>query len=213
MYSNRPQIAINTPALWDERTRLPAALKMRCASALNAFVGDLACRLTNRVQITSDGLAAYREAIAKAFGREVDFAQLIKEYATIEDGGYARYSPGQVVSVTSEQVCGSPIPEDVSTSFIERQNLTVRMAMRRFTRLTNGFSKRLQNHKYAVALHYFHYNFIRIHKSIETTPAVAAEVTNQEWTMLDFVRKLEAEERRIGGRISDYKAAASSKIG
>ena len=178
----------------------------RTGECANAFVGDLAARLNNRVQITSDGFSAYRAAIAKAFGNDVDYAMLVKQYETY-DAGFARYSPGKVVAITSEHVCGTPIKEDVSTSFIERQNLTVRMSMRRFTRLTNGFSKRLQNHKYAVALHYFHYNFIRKHQTIKTTPAVAAEVTDRVWTMLDFVRRLETEERRIGGRITDYKAA------
>jgi IS1 family transposase len=182
----------------------------RTGDCADEFVGDLADRLTNRVQITSDGFQAYRAAVAKAFGRDVDFATLIKYYGKPQDG-QARYSPADVVAVESEAVCGSPIPSDISTSFIERQNLTVRMSMRRFTRLTNGFSKRLQNHKYAVALHYFHYNFIRKHQTIKTTPAVMADVTDKVWTMIDFVRLMETEERRLGGRISDYKPAASKR--
>lgn len=124
------------------------------------------------------------------------------------EGRNLGYSPGKVVASHTEHVCGTPIREDVSTSFIERQNLTVRMSMRRFTRLTDGFSKRLQNHKYAIALHYFHYNFIRKHQTIKTTPAVMADVTDKVWTMIDFVRQLEIEENRIGGRITDYKPAA-----
>jgi IS1 family transposase len=181
----------------------------RTSECANEFVLDLAARLTNRVQITSDGFSAYRAAVANAFGAGVDYAMLIKQYDVREGAGYARYSPGIVVSVVSERVCGAPIKEDVSTSFVERQNLTVRMSMRRFTRLTNGFSKRLQNHKYMVALFYLYYNFIRRHQTLKTTPAVAAEVTDAEWTMLDFVRRLETEERRIGGRITDYKPAKS----
>jgi IS1 family transposase len=177
-----------------------------CASA---FVADLAYRLSNRVQITSDGFAPYRKAITTIFGAEVDYAMLIKQYAAAQDE--VRYSPAAVVGIEKQHVCGTPYPCDISTSFIERQNLTVRMSMRRFTRLTNGFSKRLQNHKYAVALHYFHYNFIRKHQTLKTTPAVAAEVTDREWTMIDFVRRLETEERRSGGRISDYKPAAELK--
>jgi IS1 family transposase len=179
----------------------------RNGECANEFVADLAYRLSNRVQITSDGFASYRSAIIAIFGGEVDYAMLVKQYASAQDE--VRYSPARVVGIEKQHVCGTPYPCDISTSFIERQNLTVRMSMRRFTRLTNGFSKRLQNHKYAVALHYFHYNFIRKHQTLKTTPAVAAEVTDREWTMIDFVRKMETEERRIEGRITDYKPAAS----
>jgi hypothetical protein len=110
-----------------------------------------------------------------------------------------------MVGVQRETVCGTPEPRNVSTSFIERQNLTMRMGMRRFTRLTNAFSKRLANHKHAVALHYFHYNFIRVHHTIKTTPAVAAGVADKVWTMVDFVKLLEREEELLGGRLSDTR--------
>jgi len=116
-----------------------------------------------------------------------------------------------MVGVQRETVCGTPELRNVSTSFVERQNLTMRMGMRRFTRLTNAFSKRLENHKYAVALHYFHYNFIRVHLTIKTSPAVAAGVANKVWTMLDFVKMLEREEELLGGRLSDYKASPKKK--
>ena len=107
--------------------------------------------------------------------------------------------------------CGASVPRHISTSFIERQNLTVRMSMRRFTRLTNGFSKSLQNHKHAVALHYFHYNFCRVHQTTKTTPAIMDRIARKVWTMVDFVELLEREERLLKGRLTDYKLAASKK--
>lgn len=120
-------------------------------------------------------------------------------------GDAGRYSPPQVIDVEHEDVCGSPDISHVSTSFIERQNLTVRMSNRRFTRLTNGFSKKIENHQHSVALHYFHYNFIRVHQTIKTTPAVQAGLTNKIWTMVDFVKMLEKEEELLGGRLTNYK--------
>jgi IS1 family transposase len=179
----------------------------RCA---NEFMADLANRLSDRVQITSDAFSAYREAMRKAFGTEVDYAQLIKEYAS-DFGGAGRYSPPICVAACPEILTGTPDPKHINTSYVERQNLTMRMSMRRFTRLTNGFSKRLENHKYAIALHYFHYNFIRVHQTIKTTPAVMAGVANKVWTMTDFVELLERGERLLGGRLTDYKPAASKK--
>ena len=170
----------------------------------NEFVADLAKRLTDRVQLTSDGWDAYHTAVRKAFGSDIDYAMLIKMYAHPREG-QVRYSPSTLTGYIKQELIGSPDLDHVSTSYVERQNLTVRMQMRRFTRLTNGFSKRLQNHKYAVALHYFHYNFIRRHQTIKTTPAVAAGVANKAWTMVDFVKLMEREERLLGGRISDYK--------
>jgi hypothetical protein len=134
----------------------------------------------------------------------------VKQYNRPAEG-YARYSPPEVVGVEREAVCGTPEPRHISTSYIERQNLTVRMSNRRFTRLTNAFSKSLQNHKHAVALHYFHYNFCRVHQTIKTTPAVAAGIANKVWTMVDFVELLEREERLLKGRLTDYKPAASKK--
>jgi IS1 family transposase len=173
----------------------------------NRFVADLADRLADRVQVTSDGFAPYRGAVKKAFGDDVDFATLIKQYAGPAKGN-ARYSPPEVIGVERETVCGAPSPDRVSTSFIERQNLTMRMGMRRFTRLTNGFSKKLDNHKHAVALHYFHYNFIRVHQTIKTTPARMAGITEKVWTMVDFVQLLEREEQLLGGRLTAYKSSA-----
>lgn len=170
----------------------------------NLFVADLADRLLDRVQITSDGWEAYRTAINKAFGSNVDYAMLVKEYESPREG-QARYSPPVCVAAYRRPVTGNPDESRISTSYVERQNLTMRMQMRRFTRLTNGFSKLLQNHKHAIALHFFHYNFIRKHQTIKTTPAVAAGIADKVWTMIDFVRLMEREESLLGGRLTDYK--------
>jgi IS1 family transposase len=170
------------------------------------FMTDVADRLANRVQLTTDGLKAYLDAVDTAFGNDIDFAQLIKIYgsAGMSPG---RYSPPEVIGIEKEAICGAPEPKKISTSYIERQNLTVRMGNRRFTRLTNAFSKKLANHEHMVALQYFHYNFCRVHMTIKTTPARMAGVADKVWTMRDFVELLEREERLLGGRLTNYKAA------
>jgi IS1 family transposase len=174
------------------------------------FVADLASRLKDRVQITSDGWQVYREAVNRAFGTNVDYAMLIKEYAQ-ERIGYARYSPPICISARPVVECGNPDERYINTSYSERQNLTMRMQMRRFTRLTNAFSKKVENHQHAIALYFFHYNFIRKHMTLKTTPAVAAGVADKVWTMVDFVELLEREEMLLGGRLTDYKPAATVK--
>ena len=157
------------------------------------FVADLAGRLANRVQITSDGHRPYLEAVEKAFGGEVDFAQLIKIYGeTVE--GQKRYSPAECIGAKKSKVVGNPDLCCVSTSFVERQNLTMRMSIRRFTRLTNAFSKKIENHAHSVALHYMHYNFVRIHKTLRVSPAMAAGVTERLWTIGDIVHLVEQAE-------------------
>ena len=130
------------------------------------FIDDLAGRLASRVQLTTDGLKVYLEAVEGAFGCEIDYAMLIKTYAASQEE--TRYSPAECTSCERKPVMGNPDPEHISTSFVERQNLTMRMSMRRFTRLTNGFSKKIENHAYSVAIHYMHYNFCRIHSSPES---------------------------------------------
>jgi IS1 family transposase len=157
------------------------------------FVKDLASRLANRVQITSDGYRPYLEAVDKAFGDEVDYAQLIKIYGETFEG-QKRYSPAACLGAKKSKVVGSPDLCCVSTSFVERQNLTMRMSIRRFTRLTNAFSKKIENHAHSVALHYMHYNFVRIHKTHRVSPAMAAGVTDHLWTISDIVDLVEKSE-------------------
>ncbi len=152
-----------------------------------SFMEDLASRLENRVQISSDSLSAYIRATGRAFGyTNVDYAQLIKYYGA-EPAGAGRYSPPYVKRVEKRAMIGFPEVEHISTSFIERQNLTMRMCMRRFTRLTNAFSKKLENLKASVDLHFFNYNFIRVHKTLKTTPAIASGVSNHYWSVEDLI--------------------------
>ena len=145
----------------------------RDAGYAHEFISDLASRLAGRVQLTSDGHKAYLEAVENAFGADVDFAQLVKLYGA-ERADEARYSPTRCIGVKSHVVTGEPDGRHTSTSYIERQNLTMRMGMRRFTRLTNAFSKKFANHAVAVALHFMNYNFARIHQMLRITPAMAA---------------------------------------
>ncbi len=175
----------------------------RDARAAHAFMADLSERLANRVQLTTDGHRAYLEAVDSAFGSKIDYAMLIKLYgASGEAGGsmsgQGKYSPAQVTGIIKEPVLGSPVKEDVSTSFVERQNLTMRMGMRRFTRLTNAFSKKVENHAHAVALHFLHYNFVRPHQTLTkarkgypTTPAMAAGLAQHPWTVEELVGLLD----------------------
>ena len=151
-----------------------------------SFLNDLSGRLDNRVQLSSDSLRAYVEAVENSFGANVDYGQVVKTYEA-EPIGAGRYSPPRVVSATRLVISGEPIAEDISTSYVERQNLTMRMQMRRFTRLTNAFSKKLENLKAAVAPHFAHYNFVRIHSTLRVTPAMAAGVTNHLWTIADLI--------------------------
>lgn len=152
------------------------------------FIADLQDKIKNngRVQITSDGWQAYPEAIELAFGGDIDFAQLIKVY-TGENTDQRRYSPPKIRGILSKIVNGMPNPKHISTSFVERQNLTMRMSIRRFTRLTNAFSKKLENLKAAVALHFYHYNFMRRHRSLRVTPAMAARITDPIWCWEDII--------------------------
>jgi len=166
---------------------------LRNAEYAKLFMDDLAERLDHRVQLTTDGLKAYLEAVDGAFGADIDYAQLIKLYGT-ENAGAGRYSPPKVTSTKRQQVTGKPDKRHISTSLVERQNLTMRMSMRRFTRLTNAFSKKVENLEHAVALHFMHYNFVRIHKSLRVTPAMAAGVADHLWSIEDVVKLLEEKE-------------------
>jgi IS1 family transposase len=160
-----------------------------------AFMLDLKGRLRDRIQLTTDGLGAYPNAVGLAFRHNIDFAQLIKQYAA-ERPGEARYSPARCTGARVRVDRGNPDPAKISTSYVERQNLTMRMGMRRFTRLTNGFSKKLDNHMAAIALHFMHYNFARPHKTLADpyprTPAMAAGVAEHVWSLKEIAGLLDS---------------------
>src|SRR5271170_570028 len=158
----------------------------RSGETATEFVCDLSRRLAGRVQVTSDGHRAYLEAVEAGFGADVDYAQLIKLYGeTPHPAG--RYSPAQIQGTKTFCCTGKPDPHHISTSYVERQNLTMRMSMRRFTRLTNGFSKKIENHRHALALYFMYYNFCRVHQTLRVTPAMAANVTDHVWEISEIV--------------------------
>ena len=161
----------------------------RDADCATEFLKDLAARLKNRVQLTTDGHKMYLEAVESAFGSEIDFSQLIKIYGNTEES-QKRYSPAQCIGTEKIKINGSPKDESISTSYVERQNLSMRMNMRRFTRLTNGFSKKVENLFYAEALYFMYYNFCRIHQTLRITPAMAAKVTDRLWEIDDIIALL-----------------------
>ncbi len=160
----------------------------RDARSARMFIDDLASRLASRVQLTSDGLKVYIEAVEGAFGCDIDYSMLIKTYESTQDE--TRYSPAVCTSCERKPIMGHPDPDHISTSFVERQNLTMRMSMRRFTRLTNGFSKKVENHAYSVAIHYMHYNFCRIHQTLRVTPAMEAGITDHMWTIEEMLDRV-----------------------
>lgn len=175
------------------------------------FMDDLRSRLANRVQLTSDGHRAYLEAVEGAFGADVDYAQLVKMYGNAPETFEGRYSPAECTGIRKRAVEGRPDESLVSTSYVERINLTMRMHMRRFTRLTNAFSKKAENHAHAVALHLIHYNFVRIHKTLKTSPAMAAGVTDRLWDIADIVMLIEkAEAEAAPKKRGPYKKAISN---
>ena len=171
------------------------------------FMDDLRSRLANRVQLTSDGHKAYLEAVEGAFGGDIDYAMLIKMYGPSTESAKGRYSPAECTGAKKTRIEGSPDMAHVSTSFAERQNKTMRMHMRRFTRLTDGFSKKVENHAYAVALHMMYYNFVRLHTTLRTTPAMAAGVTARLWEIGDIVKLVEDAEVKPTKR-GPYKKTA-----
>ncbi|HTB82929.1 MAG TPA: helix-turn-helix domain-containing protein [Candidatus Sulfotelmatobacter sp.] len=162
----------------------------RDAGAAYHFIHDLKDRLANRVQLTTDGHRPYLQAVEDAFGAEVDYTTLVKIYGTAPEGGEARYSPAQCMGARKAVISGKPDHQHVSTSFMERQNFTMRMSMRRFTRLTNGFSKKVENHEYMLAVHYMYYNFGRIHQSLRVTPAMEARISDHVWSLEEIISLL-----------------------
>ena len=163
----------------------------RDAGTAFAFMNDLAGRLANRVQLTTDGHRVYLNAVEAAFGADIDYAMLVKMYGNDPRPEEARYSPAQCIGAMASTITGKPNPRYISTSFVERQNLTMRMGMRRFTRLTNGFSKKVENLEHAVALHLMHYNFCRVHQTLRVTPAMEAGVADHIWNLEEVVRLLD----------------------
>jgi len=160
----------------------------RSGESAKTFISDLASRLANRVQLTSDGLKAYVEAVDDAFGAEIDFAQLVKIYGDTPEAMKGKYSPAECTGTKKTPITGNPDGKHISTSFVERQNLNIRMGNRRFTRLTNAFSKKIENHFYALAIYFMHYNFARIHQTLRVSPAMAAGVNNTLLSLEDIVR-------------------------
>jgi len=158
----------------------------RYVTAAHAFMADLHSRLRNRVQISADALKTYIDAIDASFQGDVDFGQAVKSYEA-EPMGPGRYSPPRVAQVTKNAVFGEPDFSKISTSYVERQNLTMRMSIRRLTRLTNAFSKKLENLKAAIALHFAHYNFVRVHSSLKATPAMALGIDSRPWTIQELI--------------------------
>ena len=162
----------------------------RDANWANAFMWDVASRLSTRVQITTDGHKAYIEAVEGAFGMDVDYAMLIKLYGTPSNPD-TRYSPGEVIGTETHVKAGNPDRRHISTSYVERQNLTMRMSMRRFTRLTNAFSKKVENHEHMLAIYFMYYNFCRIHSTLRVTPAMEAGLATNQWMIEDLVALME----------------------
>lgn len=172
----------------DADTKLVASWMVgtRDGDAARAFMGDLASRLAHRVQLTTDGHKVYLDAVEEAFAWDVDYAMLVKHYGEGPQGPDRKYSPVEFVAAEKRRITGRPDPAHVSTSYVERQNLTMRMSCRRFTRLTNAFSKKVENHAHAVALHFMYYNFGRIHKTLRVTPAMEAGVAKHVWSLQEI---------------------------
>ena len=171
------------------------------------FVDDLRSRLAGRIQLTSDGHRAYLEAVEGAFGGDIDYAILHKVYGASHESAKGRYSPAECIGIDKKRIEGDPDEKHVSTSYVERSNLTMRMHMRRFTRLTNGFSKKVENHAYAVALHMMYYNFVKLHSKLRMSPAMAAGVSTKLWEIGNIVALVEAEEAKADRTRGPYKKA------
>ncbi len=198
---NKPADLENAGDIWtwtaidaDSKLILSWNIGNRDADCANVFMQDVADRVANYVQLTTDGHHAYLNAVGEAFGDNIDFAQLIKLYGRegADANAEKRYSPARYTGSRKTVVSGQPEPEHISTSYVERQNLTMRMHMRRFTRLTNAFSKKIENHCYAIALYFVYYNFCRIHKTLRVTPAMEAKLVKKPMTIQDIVSLIPA---------------------
>lgn len=178
----------------DADTKLVPAFAIgdRTQVMADQFIEDLASRLSHRVQISSDALKAYKNSIEKAFGTDADYGTIVKSFSATQLEEARRYSPQEVVSIQKYVVSGNPNRDLISTSYVEKQNHTLRMHCRRLSRLTNAFSKKIENFKAAVALHYAYYNFVKIHKTIRCTPAMEAGITTSPWTVAQLVEMIEA---------------------
>jgi IS1 family transposase len=211
------QFGIGSVWTW---TALDADTKLVCswmigtrdAAAAYDFMQDLASRLSNRVQLTTDGHTAYLSAVEYAFGGDIDYAMLVKIYGESREAE-KRYSPAECVGCERKPISGTPDPKHISTSYVERQNLTMRMHMRRFTRLTNAFSKKLENHVAAVALHFMFYNFVRIHQTLRVTPAMAAGVSEKVWEIADIVKLVEEREQAEQEQKAERRINSLSRSG
>jgi IS1 family transposase len=162
-------------------------LGQRGAETANAFMQDIAARVATRIQLTTDGHRVYADAVEGAFGADIDYAMLVKIYGASNESPESRYSPATCIGCRTGVLAGDPDPKHISTSFVERQNLSMRMGMRRFTRLTNGFSKKLENHGHMVALYFMHYNYCRVHKTLRVTPAMEAGLADHVWTIEELM--------------------------
>lgn len=178
----------------------------RDGDSAKALMDDLAARLANRVQLTTDGHGAYLDAVEEAFGTKIDYAMLVKIFGP-GPRSPGRYSPPECIGTHKQTIQGSPHVDHISTSYVERHNLTMRMHMRRFTRLTNAFSKKLENHYHALSLYFLFYNFVKLHKAHRLTPAMAAGLTDRLWTMEDIVRLV--DEAEIAATISKRRAISA----
>lgn len=191
------QIQAGAGSVWtwtaiDADTKLIVSYTLgdRGAATAQSFMRDVAGRIANRIQLTTDGHRVYAEAVEDAFGADIDYAMLVKIYGASSENPESRYSPATCIGCRTGVLAGTPDPDHISTSFVERSNLSMRMGMRRFTRLTNGFSKKLENHGHMVALYFMHYNFCRVHKTLRVTPAMEAGLANHVWSIDELIRLL-----------------------
>lgn len=179
----------------DNKLAISWLVGFREALWANNFLEDVADRLVERVQLTTDGHKMYMKAVQGAFGNDIDYAQLVKIYGP-DPSGTGRYSPPECIACEKHPKIGEPDTKHVSTSFVERANLTMRMSMRRFTRLTNAFSKKAENHAHAVALHFMHYNFCRVHQTLRVTPAMEAGLSDHVWSLEELAALVESVEQQ-----------------